>query len=174
MRRAALCSCNGKTVEAEAMRKIALYFAFGGLCVFGASCAFAQSSPIVSANDLVWKAAPGALRRGAEIAILFGDPGTTGPFTIRLRAPAGYQIAPHSHPDAEMLTVLSGALRFGQGQRLDPGLEKFVHAGDFIAIPPGMGHWLVVNEDAVLQVSGIGPMEIDYLDPSDEPGAATR
>jgi len=153
------------------MRSIAL--TLGAVCAFGVAGALAQqTSGLRRADNLDWRRAPGDLPRGAEVAILFGDPTSSGPFVVRLRAPAGYQIAAHRHPDLETVTVISGALRYGEGTRLDPRAETFVHAGDFFAATPGMGHWLTVNEDAVLQVSGTGPWTIDYLDPRDKPKAA--
>lgn len=154
------------------MRTFALQISAGAFFAFSSSGAVAESASVVLANGLVWKAAPGAFQRGAEVATLFGDPTKAGPFVIRLRAPGGYQIAAHSHEDMELLTVISGAFRFGQGKQIDPGVEKFVHAGDFVAIPPGVEHWLVANEDAVVQVNGVGPMKINYLDPRDDTAAA--
>jgi quercetin dioxygenase-like cupin family protein len=142
---------------------------FGALCAFGIGGAFAQTSGLRLANELDWKAAPADLPRGAEVAVLAGDPQASGPFVVRLRAPAGYQLPAHRHPDVETVTVISGALRFGEGQRLEPGREKFLHAGDFVAAMPGAGHWFVVNEDAVVQVTGTGPWTIEYLDPRDDP-----
>jgi hypothetical protein len=65
-------------------------------------------------------------------------------------------------------------LRFGEGQQLDPRQEKFIHAGDFVAAPAKMGHWIAVNEDAVIQITGTGPWRIDYLDPRDTPKAAQK
>lgn len=152
------------------MRSIAL--TFGALCAFGAAAALADSSGLRRADSLDWRPAPAELPGGAQVAVLFGDPMSSGPFVVRLRAPAGYQVAVHKHPDLETVTVISGVLRYGEGLRLDPRAETFVHAGDFFAAPAGMGHWIAINEDAVLQVTGTGPWKIDYLDPRDKPRAA--
>jgi quercetin dioxygenase-like cupin family protein len=144
-------------------------FTLGALCAFVIGGALAQTTDIRRAKDLDWKAAPAELPRGAEVAVLFGDPQASGPFVVRLRAPAGYQVPAHKHPDFETVTVISGSLRMGQGQKVDPSAEAFLHAGDFIAAAPGMGHWLVVNDDAVVQVTGMGPWTVDYFDPRDNP-----
>lgn len=149
------------------MRSVVL--AFGALCAFGVYGAAAQTSGLRFADDLEWKPAPADLPRGADVAVLFGDPQASGPFVMRLRAPAGYQVPAHKHADMETATVISGTLRFGEGPRLDPRAEKFLHAGDFIVATPGMAHWFTVNEDAVVQVSGTGPWKIEYLDPRDDP-----
>lgn len=154
------------------MRSIAL--TFGALCVFGVAGAVAQTSGLRRADGLDWKAAPSDLPPGAEVAILYGDPQSAGPFVVRLRAPAGYQVPAHKHADLETVTVISGVLRYGEGSLLDPRMESFVHAGDFFAAPAGMSHWIAVNQDAVVQVNGVGPWKIDYTDPRDKPQPAQR
>jgi quercetin dioxygenase-like cupin family protein len=46
---------------------------------------------------------------GAKIAVLEGDPGKEGYYAIRVKYPEGlYKIAPHTHPQTEHLTVISG------------------------------------------------------------------
>ncbi|WP_442753485.1 cupin domain-containing protein [Methylocystis sp. JAN1] len=147
------------------MRSIAL--SFGALCVFGAA-ALAQTSGLRRADGLEWRPAPADLPKGAEVAVLYGDPMSSGPFVVRLRAKAGYQVPVHKHPDLETVTLISGAARYGEGSQSDPRAESFIHAGDFFAAPAGMGHWITLNEDAVLQVSGTGPWKIEYLDPRDK------
>jgi hypothetical protein len=53
--------------------------------------------------------APSFLPPGALLAVLEGDPmASTGDFTIRLKMPDGYKIAPHTHPTRENVIVLSG------------------------------------------------------------------
>jgi hypothetical protein len=44
--------------------------------------------------ELKWGPAPPALPPGAQIAVLDGDPGKDGFFTLRLKFPDGYKIAP--------------------------------------------------------------------------------
>lgn len=153
------------------MRSIAVTFVIGAFCAVGAAGAFARGG-VVSTGDLEWRPAPASLPPGAEMALLFGDPRAAGPFVVRLRARGGYQLPAHTHPDLETVTVISGVLRVGEGEHLDPKTEKFLHAGDFVAASPSIGHWIAVNEDAVIQVSGTGPWRIDYLDPRDQPRAA--
>src|SRR5205823_675391 len=50
---------------------------------------------IVQANAVKWAPAPPALPKGAQIAVMAGDPGKEGPFAIRLKFPAGYKVPPH-------------------------------------------------------------------------------
>src|ERR1700722_14948083 len=52
---------------------------------------------------------PPFLAPGAQLAVLEGDPtASTGEYTIRLKMPDGYKIAPHWHPKRENVTVVFG------------------------------------------------------------------
>ena len=39
-----------------------------------------------------------------------------GPYTIRLKFPAGFKVVPHTHPDSREVTVLSGTRYTGYGE----------------------------------------------------------
>src|SRR6478735_6945168 len=86
-----------------------------GLVAIAASSAQAQ----MNNADLKWAAAPPGLPSGTKIAVLSGDPGKAGMFTIRLKFPAGLVIPPHHHPTDEMVTVVEGKLSLGMGDTLD-------------------------------------------------------
>ncbi|HEY6868841.1 MAG TPA: cupin domain-containing protein, partial [Novosphingobium sp.] len=58
--------------------------------------------------ELKWVPAPPGLPAGAEIAVVKGDPGKAGMFTIHLKTPANYSVAPHWHPTDEHVTLVSG------------------------------------------------------------------
>src|ERR1041384_8807998 len=73
---------------------------------------------MVTANDIQWRDAPPSLPAGAKMAVLDGDPGKAGSFTIRLKMPAGYKIPAHTHPTAERVTGISGTGRLGRGGKL--------------------------------------------------------
>ncbi len=94
---------------------------FGFVLVIGVlSGAWAQDNGgAVSADDLVWGAAPPFLPAGVELVVLDGDPTQAGRFTLRLRMPAGYELPAHWHPRQEDLTVISGSLNVGMGDVLD-------------------------------------------------------
>lgn len=143
-----------------------------GLMLFEAAAQ--DNAGVLSANSLSWQAAPTSFPRGAEIAPLYGDPAKGGPFVLRIRLPAGYKIAPHKHGSLELLTIISGELRYGMGNEYNPALETFAHAGDFIVTPAETGHWVQANAATVLQLSSIGPFTMTYLKPQDDPGAAQR
>ena len=71
----------------------------------------------VSPQDIKWEPAPAMLPPGANAAVLFGDPSKEGLFVLRLKFPAGYSVAPHTHPVDEVVTVISGTFSVGMGER---------------------------------------------------------
>jgi uncharacterized protein (TIGR02246 family) len=121
------------------------------------------------ARELVWRDAPPSLPPGAKIAVLEGDPTQPGPFTFRLKFPAGYRIPPHFHPVIEHATVVSGALSIGQGDRWDDSKLVRLDAGDFIHMPPGTRHFATATGETVIQLHAIGPWGVTYVNPQDDP-----
>src|SRR3981081_933752 len=76
--------------------------------------------------------APPFLPKGAQLAVLEGDPmASSGDFTIRLKMPAGYKVAPHTHPNRENVTVLSGTLKVGMGDQFDASKMMSFGTGSF-------------------------------------------
>ena len=120
-------------------------------------------------DTIRWTAAPPSFRRGAEAALLFGDPSKEGPFVLRLRFPDGYVIAPHRHPGAEILTVLSGTFALGAGEDASRGEVTRMPAGSFTAMPGGMAHFACAEGETVVQLNSTGPWSITYINPSDDP-----
>ena len=106
---------------------------------------------------------------GAKMAVLEGDPTKEGPFVIRVKAPDGYRVAPHSHPKAERLTVISGEFHIGMGDKLDPQKGQLLHAGGFAEAPAKMNHFAWTTNETVVQVHGPGPFAITYVNPADDP-----
>ena len=66
----------------------------------------ASAHVMYDAAQLQWGDAPPALEKGAQVAVLSGDPGKPGPFTIRIKVPAGFKVARHWHPTDERVTVM--------------------------------------------------------------------
>jgi quercetin dioxygenase-like cupin family protein len=119
--------------------------------------------------DIVWQEAPPSLERGAQVAVLEGDPGEAGVFTMRIRMPDGYHIAPHSHPAVERVTVISGTFLLGAGDELDRDSTRRLEAGSYTAMPPGMRHFAIADGDTVIQITTVGPWQIEYVNPADDP-----
>ena len=92
---------------------------------------------VLNPADLKWGDVPPGLPPGAKMAVLAGDPTKKGLFTVRLQAPAGYKVPPHTHPTAENITVISGAFNVGMGDKFDEAAGKSLEAGGFVVLPRG-------------------------------------
>lgn len=121
------------------------------------------------AEAIEWRTGPASLPAGAQMSVLEGDPTNAGPFTMRLRLPRNFSIQPHYHTAIEHLTVLSGRMHMGMGERVDMGSATLLTPGSFSAMPPGMRHYVHTLEETVVQVHGIGPWRIIYVNANDDP-----
>jgi len=124
--------------------------------------------------DLKWGEPPPGLPPGAKLAVLEGDPNKKGQFTVRLQFPDGYKVAPHTHPTAEKITVISGTVFFGTGAKFDEAAGKEMTTGSFCVMPAGMPHFGWAKSEAVVQVNGAGPFKIKYVNPADDPRQAKQ
>jgi quercetin dioxygenase-like cupin family protein len=127
----------------------------------------------VEASKIKWSAAPNSLPAGAQWFVLSGDPSKSGPYAVRLRLPAGYQIPAHNHPTTESLTVLSGKVLLGMGDKLDEKKGTLLTTGAYAESPPKMNHYAVAKSPSIIQVHGMGPFEITYVDKADDPRTNT-
>ena len=108
------------------------------------------------------------------MATLEGDPTKEGIFTMRLSVPAGYTIPPHWHAAFEHVTVISGAFSIGMGDTFDKAKLKAIPAGGFGFMPPGMRHFAWAENPTVVQLHGMGPWQIYYVNSADDPRAKTK
>lgn len=107
---------------------------------------------------------------GAEIAVIEGDLSNSEAFTFRLRLPADYRIDPHIHAAYERVTVLSGRLNFGHGERFDAEATQELVPGSVAIMAPGEPMYgFTGNEQTVIQLHGTGPWSIEYINPGDDP-----
>jgi len=139
-----------------------------GLVLIG-STAVGQDHLILSPDQIEWKDAPTALPPGAQVANLRGDPAQPGLFTMRLKFPENYQIAAHWHPADEHATVLSGTLHIGVGEKFDAAKTDAVSAGSLMVMPAKTNHFAWTDGEVVLQLHGMGPWQVNYVDPTDDP-----
>jgi quercetin dioxygenase-like cupin family protein len=122
--------------------------------------------------DLKWGAAPPGLPAGAQLAVLSGDPGKEGMFTIRLRFPANYAVAPHHHPTDELVTVIDGQMSIGMGDALDKPKAATLNQAGYVALPANMNHYAFTDNGATIQITSHGPFQIIYVNPADDPRSA--
>src|ERR1700754_2958818 len=109
LRRPVRASPHVQRRTAMKMRTIVSAVSTGSLLVLAASAgAEGGRATFVEASAVKYGEAPPVLPKGAQLAVLQGDPGKAGPFVMRLKVPANYRVAPHSHSKDENLTVISG------------------------------------------------------------------
>jgi quercetin dioxygenase-like cupin family protein len=128
----------------------------------------------VMAADMQWVDAPPSVPPGAKLAVLDGDPKQPGQFTARFQFPANYKIMPHTHPSDEHVTVISGKLNLGMGEKFDQSVSREMPANSFAVMPAGMVHFAWAGEPTVIQIHGTGPFEIKYVNPADDPRNAKK
>jgi quercetin dioxygenase-like cupin family protein len=136
--------------------------------VFSASAAFADAMAINTGN-IKWGDAPPIFPKGAKFAVISGDPGAKGIFVVRIKLPANYRIPAHNHPMTEYVTVISGALYIGMGDKLDASQGTKLSAGGFAEAPPGMNHYAWTTGTTVIQIEAEGPFGMTYVNPADDP-----
>ena len=136
------------------------------LLLIGAASTLQAQTPT---PEIKWGPGPAFLPKGVQLAVLQGDPSKEGGFTVRLQMPAGYYIPPHSHPADEQVTIISGALRLGMGDAEDTASAITLRSGLFITAGANMHHYARAMEPTVVQLHGIGPLGITYVNPKDDP-----
>jgi quercetin dioxygenase-like cupin family protein len=120
-------------------------------------------------EQIDWKPFP-AFPPTARLAVVVGEPTKPGPYVIRVKVPSGVKLMPHRHPEDRIYTVISGVFYIGLGDRFDPDKLKAYPPGSVIVLPGDTPHfhWAMSGE-YVSQVTAIGPLGLEYLDPRDDP-----
>jgi hypothetical protein len=122
------------------------------------------------AKSLKWMAGPPGLPSGSKFAVVSGDPSKEGTFTIRAKLPANYTVPPHHHPTDERVSVLSGELAYGMGDKIDRDHAGTLSPHYHVVMQTGMNHWVFTRDaGATVQVTAKGPFQIVYVDPKDDP-----
>lgn len=129
------------------------------------TAAIAQSSSIivVMPDQVKWGAAKG-LPAGWQSAVLAGNPNEKGPYVERVKLPPNAAVPPHTHPDVENITVLSGSFGIGEGKVADKSEGRVLPAGSFYRLPANTPHFAWTGADgAVVQIHGVGPTGIKMI-----------
>ena len=122
---------------------------------------FAANQPnIVNQDSLKWQPANGL--KGAEVAVISGNPEKKGPFIARVKLPANFEIPVHMHHINEYDTILSGAIYLGTGKTTYLNNTKEILAGSFVMIPAKLQHYAFTKEETILQINGMGPWGMVY------------
>jgi len=121
-------------------------------------------------DSIQYGPAPAFVAPGAQLAVLEGNPmAPSGDYTVRLKMPDGYRIAPHWHPKRENVTVISGTFKVGMGDRFEEGSMMTFPAGSFAYLDPDMHHYAMANGEVVVQIHGISPVQFNYVNAEDDP-----
>lgn len=164
------------------MRNVKLFVAVAALAGLAGSGASAQApaakKPVAKApakhvmvlpGDLTWGPGPPSLPAGVEVAVLDGDPGKAAMFTMRAKMPDGYVVPPHSHPSDEHVTVVSGTMMMGMGSKTDEPSMHALAAGGYAKFPARSNHYVRFKGETILQISAMGPFDVKYVNPNDDP-----
>jgi quercetin dioxygenase-like cupin family protein len=120
-------------------------------------------------EDVEWRPFP-AFPPSARLAVIVGDPTQPGPFLIRVKVPSGVRLAPHRHPEDRVYTVISGVFYIGLGEQFDgEGLVAYP-PGSVVVLPGDTWHYhWAKSGEYVTQVTAIGPLGLEYRNPSEDP-----
>jgi Cupin domain len=150
--------------------KLTLFLVVALSLVAAISAQPAMAQNAFTPDQVKWGPAPSFLAPGAQLAVIEGDPmATSGDFTIRIKMPDGYKIAPHWHPKRENVTVISGTFKVGMGDKFDESKMMPFPAGSFAYLDPDMHHYAMSVGDTVVQVHGMSPVKFNYINPQDDP-----
>ena len=149
--------------------------ALAGLASWAAFFAFgspaAAPDNIFTPDSIAWGPAPPVVQPGAQFVVLEGDPlASSGDYTLRLKMPDGYRIAPHWHPKRENVTIISGTFKVGMGDTFNEAKMAAFPAGSFAYLDPQMHHYAMASGEVVVQVHGQAPFQFNYVNPADDPG----
>ena len=121
-------------------------------------------------DEIVWQTAPGTPPASVEEAILGGSESGSGPYLVLMKWYPGYFSAPHFYRTDRLCVVLSGTWWVDSGPDFDPAQADPAPAGSFVKRVAGTPHYDGVPssaaEPAVIAVSGIGPVQQTWIDPS--------
>lgn len=125
-------------------------------------------------SELKWTDAPG-IGPGVKIAMIEGNLKAAGPITFRIQLPPKAKIPPHTHPLIEHVTVISGTFYLGIGEKFDESQARAYPPGSVTIMPQGMPMFAFAKDKGTtIQVHGIGPWGITYLNPADAPAAKKK
>ena len=136
---------------------------------WSADMAMTPGQIYMNTGDVKWGPAPPIMPKGAKMAVLSGDPGKEGTFVARLMVPANYKIAPHWHSKDEDLTVISGTFYLAEGDRMEMKGAHAMKAGAYHHLPAKTHHYAFSRGPVVVQINGMGPFDLTYINPADDP-----
>jgi quercetin dioxygenase-like cupin family protein len=112
---------------------------------------------------------------GVEYGPVYGNCDKVGALCVfQLRLADGAKFPPHWHPVDENVTVLSGTFMAGMGDKYDESKMVTLAAGSYVFMPRRMHHFAGAKGGALVQVTGVGPFKINYVNPADDPSKSAK
>ncbi|MGZ9057939.1 MAG: cupin domain-containing protein [Burkholderiaceae bacterium] len=130
--------------------------------------AMANDHMMITSDELKWVDVP-SLPPGAKLAMIEGPLNQAVQVTFRVKFPANYQLPAHWHPGIEHVTVISGTFNMGMGDKLDRAKTKALTAGGIAIMQPKITHFAWTKDETIVQVHGMGPWGVTYVNPADDP-----
>jgi quercetin dioxygenase-like cupin family protein len=120
-------------------------------------------------EDLDWEPFP-SFPPAARLAVVVGDTSQAAPYVVRVKLPSGVKLMPHRHHEDRVYTVMSGVFYIGLGEEFDEAKLQAYPPGAVVVLPSGTAHfhWAKSGE-YVTQVTAIGPISLEYVDPANDP-----
>jgi quercetin dioxygenase-like cupin family protein len=119
------------------------------------------------------------LLEGATNQVLvMGDPSKAGMYVVRIRFAPGRGSRPHVHDQDRYVTVIKGTWWVHLGPEsdvYDPAKMTPIKAGGFVFHPAGGHHYdMAKDEEAIVQIIGMGPVKSTQLEPASGRGQGAR
>lgn len=152
--------------------RLVLVWSVASILSSGSAVAGNDETPqeLVRPEAVDWGPPPPKLPPGAQFAVLLGDPARAGElYVFRVKLPDGHGVPPHVHPMDEHVTVIEGTMSLGFGTTRNESAMQDLPSGSYVRLPQGVPHYNRMKGQTVLQFHGIGPFDIDYIDPEDDP-----
>jgi hypothetical protein len=121
-------------------------------------------------DDIVWEKPPDVPAQSVERAVLVGSETESGHYLVLMKWYPGFMSAPHFYRTDRLCVVVSGVWWCNSGPDFDPERAAPASAGSFVMRVAGSPHYDGARPDAaepaVIAVTGIGPVDQTWIDPS--------
>ena len=134
---------------------------------FAVPASMAQDAmKVIKPDEIVWQEHP--VFKGAQVVWMMGDPTKAELIVQRTKIPPHFKIPAHTHPYAELITVISGTYWNAMGDDMEHG--AMLKPGSAFILPAGHVHrtW-TGDEEAIVQATFIGPSGATFVNPEDGP-----
>lgn len=123
----------------------------------------AMAPTVVMAGSIKWTPMKGM--PGGWSSVIYGTPDKagSGPYAERLKMTNGFKFPPHWHSQLEEVTVLSGTLMVGVGDKFDASKLTALGPGSYVAIPAMLHHYGMAKGDTIIELHGNAPVSMNIV-----------